>query len=109
MTNEEINEINAAALAKIDADKAVADDSAYKKEIFRQNFSIDALLYLKYGELTRLHRFQKEEEHFGRQLVEASRKQETAKENIAVTKDEIRAIEEVIAEKQAAIKRNKVA
>jgi hypothetical protein len=105
MTNQEIKEINEAAIAKMDAEQAVAADLQYRKEKFRQNFSIDALLYYKLETLTRLHGYQKEQEYFSRQAAESIRKEATATDNISIAKDEIRAIETVISEKQAEIKR----
>ena len=105
MTNEEIEAINKAAIAKMDADEALAADLRYRKEKFRQNFSIDALIYYKLEMLTRLHGYQTEQEYFSRQAAEAARKEATATDNISIAKDEIRAIETVIAEKQAEIKR----
>ena len=106
MSNEEINAINAAAIAKYNADQAVADDLAHRKEIFRQNFSVDALIYLKYGTISRLNDFQAEQEYFSRLAAEATRKSDRATENIAIAKNEIRAIEEILAEKQKAVKHN---
>jgi hypothetical protein len=100
MTNEEIK-----AIAKMDADQAVAADLLYRLEKFRQNFSIDALLYYKLEMLTRLHGYQSEQEFFSRQAAEATRKQDTATQNISIAKEEIRAIEKVIAEKQANLKK----
>ena len=107
MTNQEIKEIKQyeAAVAKMDADQALAADLHYRKEKFRQNFSIDALLYYKTEMLTRLYGYQSEVEFFRRQAEEATRKQDSAIQNISTTKDEIRAIEAVIAEKQAEIRR----
>lgn len=105
MTNEEIEAINKAAIVKMDADQALEADLQYRKEKFRQNFSIDALLYYKLEMLSRLHGFQNDQEYFGRHAVESIRKQATATDNISIAKDEIRAIETVIAEKQAEIKR----
>ena len=113
MSNEEIDAINEAAIAKYaasitkyDADQAVADDLAHRKEIFRQNFSIDALIYLKYGMVGRLNDFQSEQEYFSSLSAEAARKSDRATVNIAIAKDEIRAIEEILAEKQKAVKHN---
>ena len=106
MTNEEIESINSAAIAKMDADLALEADLQYRKEKFRQNFSIDALLYYKLEMLTRLHGYQNEQEYFSRQAAEATRKQATAASNILTAKDEIHAIETVIAEKQAKLKKS---
>ena len=96
MTNEEINKIN--------EDQAVADDLAHRREIFKQNFSIDALLYLKYGELNRKHSFENEAEYLGRVAAEAKYKHERVVSNLEYVKTEIKIIEEVIAEKQAELK-----
>jgi hypothetical protein len=93
----------------VNPDLAVQEDTIYKKEIFRQNFSIEALLYMKYSELSRLHCFQNEQEYFSRQVAEATRKLDAAGDNIETTKNEIQAIESVIAEKRQKIKQNKIA
>ena len=91
----------------VNADLAVHEDLHFRKEIFRQNFSVDALLYMKYSMLSRLLGFQNEQEYYSRQAEEASRRLNTASDNIEITKDEIRAIESMIAEKQEKIKQNK--
>lgn len=100
MTDKEINEINAAAIAKLDANKALLDDSDYKKELFREHFDIDALRYFKYEMMNRLHCFQSEQDYFRRQAEESNRKLATATDNIRVVLEEIKAIESVIAEKR---------
>jgi hypothetical protein len=106
MSNEEINAINSAALAKYNADQAAADDLAHRKELFRENFSIEALTYLKYGTISRLNDFQAEQEYFSRLAAEAARKSDRAMDNIATAKNEIRAIDEILAEKRKAAKQN---
>lgn len=109
MTNQEIEAINKEAITKLDAEQALAADFQYRKEKFRQNFSIDALLYYKIETLTRLHGYQNEQEYFSRLAAEASRKQALAAENILVVKNELEAIKTVIEEKQTEIKRIKTA